>query len=233
MSGLPNNPSQPGLPAPRRRRGEPIMPASFRMLNDELQLRLVALKNEDALRWMGYANPTSAQCNRLDRVRRDPWLGLAGGDFDFRFDALGFLRRLCAMAGLPEEVSEPAIQEALQVQHWLQFGFKPRLTAITHFQKHGQPAFALAAMNAQREVNVPAEVATWPIHDQFRWAQRCILDHMRETAGELPFWGVIQAYCYRHAPNEHVWLSTQGEILPQTERQEIEGIFPGAGSIWR
>ncbi len=233
MTKVPYRELAPGIAAPLRNPGESIVPPSFQRLAAELQLRLAALEKNDVLTWMGYAKPTPALRARLDRVRRDPWLGLGSGDFDFCYDSQRFLHRLCGVAGLPKGVIEPALEEAQRVRHWLQFGFKPRLTATTPFQKRGQPAFALAAMKAQREVNVPTEVATWPIHDQLGWAQRCILDHMRETAGELPFWGVIQAYCYRHAPDEHVWLSTQGEILPETERHEIEGIFPGATSVWR
>ncbi len=172
-----------------------------------------ARRHPDALlRSMGYGRVNAQRRARLARVLNDDLLGLDHGEFDFRFDSLGFARALCEALDLPVDMVEAGLTGLHQLVARRR-AYAPSMFVDTGFKRKSEPVFVLAAMEGKRWISFERTFRDLPAIQQIHTAGEHAREHFEMHGGVLPLWGAIQRYVFFHAPERSLWLAPDGRVI--------------------
>lgn len=181
-------------------------------LRQALRMQAARRSPDELLQRMGYGRVNEQRRARLVRVLDDDMLGVDDGEFDFRFDSLGFVRALCEALDLPVDMIEQGLsdlQQAVARRH----AHSPSMFVDTGFKRKNEPVFVLAAMESKRWISFERSFRDLSAIRQICVAGERARAHFEIHAGILPLWGVIQRYVFFYAPDITLCLNTQGQVV--------------------
>lgn len=183
-------------------------------LQHELRIRLNHLSEQDTLLQLGYDKPSSRDFRRLRTVLEQSELGLSSSQFDFKYSAQHYLKKLCDIAGINQLEAQKAISNIENKLIEQNKAFKPYLFVDTGFKRTTQPIFALAVSEGQRYLHFDRDFWFQPLYEQLVIVYERIQEHMDETQGHLGIWGYIRRYyfVYDH-DGSAIEITPAGQII--------------------
>lgn len=189
-------------------------------LRQAVRLQAARRSPDELLRRMGYGRVNAQRRARLVRVLDDDLLGMDDGEFDFRFDSLGFARALCEALELPVDMVEQGISD-LHQSVARRRAYAPSMFVDTGFKRKNEPVFVLAAMESKRWISFERTFRDLPAIQQICIAGKRAKEHFEVHDGVLPLWGEIQRYVFFYAPEITLYLNTHGQVVENESEARI------------
>lgn len=180
---------------------------------NELHFVAEAKPLEETLRAMGYRTVNAKNTQRYHAALQPPYFGLHRSMFDMKYSSEEFLIKLCEVLGVRTEAVQRTIKQIKADLEAKRLAFKPYIWIDTLFERSDEPDFVLAAMEGHRHIELRDDLWRYPLALQLEEAQEVVRTHWHNTFGELPIWGVIDAYFFFYAEEEAYVLAPTGEVL--------------------
>lgn len=193
---------------------------------NELQFLAAANSMENTLLAMGYRTVTAKNTERYYAALQPPYFGLHKSMFDMKYSSEEFLRKLCSVLGVRESALASALATVKADLEAKRMAFKPYLWVDTQFVRTGEPVVVLAAMEGHRHLMLRDDLWRYPFAIQLEEAQEAVRSHWHDTFGELPVWGVINAYLFFYAEEKAYVLAPTGEVVAR-----YDGDQPNQASV--
>lgn len=186
----------------------------------ELQVKLTHICLRDIALLIGYNKVTAGKAaSRIANVLSDPYLGLYAGKYDFKYSDEQFLSKLCEVVGV--NISDHELDAIRAAYTDRRDRFKSYVFVDTGFQRTGQPIFALAFCEHQRNLQLDYDVRVKPIYEQVEYIKLLVRKHYAEKNGVCGIWGDIQKYVFFYEEGCQLALNPDGVILGEPEAVNI------------
>ena len=165
----------------------------------------------DVIRQLGYKTPEKVS-GRIKDITSSPCLALDKSSFDFRYSAPEFIRKLCEILDIPEDLYTKIINETeANLLHQSQ-KFKPYIYIETNFQRKSQPIFALAVLESTRYILIEPTLQNLPLNELLDHVKELVKSHYQNQSDPL-IWGKIEQYVFFYDEQTVIILSPKGNVI--------------------
>ena len=179
----------------------------------EASQRLAQIDLLDASEKLGCKSPDKLEF-RMNKVFRDPYLGLDDGYYDYKVDTPTFIRLICDYlgmdAGLTEQVIE-AIDERLSAYN----DHRPYVFVETDFDVDQSSATLLDMVFMEPRCQLKIELAEFSVdcNEMLTLVGEKVIQHFESNQGVIKPWGQILGYVYFHDDETQVNFNGLGEVV--------------------
>ena len=185
-------------------------------LRHDILARIESTEPEQLLARMGYTQVQPDNISRLDAVLAAPWLGLAGGGYDFVHDSRTFLLALCEALGMDREASTLRINDIDAYLRAREVAYRPwlQVQSIEAEQaSSGKNWLGRWAVNAGRKLPLGEESHGQPLERIIELAREAILRHAGDTGGRTDSGHRIDSYLLFHREDKSsLRMNLKGEV---------------------
>jgi len=192
-------------------------------IHDKIKAAYGARPSHEIAKKMGYGKMNIAKGEkRIEKIVKDPNLGLAGGDYDGVFSSIAFIQKLLDVMGIDDEECQKDIDDIQDAIHDEQFGYQPWMFVETDFKYVSQPIHVLACLEGKRRIRIGKDIKRLPRDKQITRLSEKIRLHqksLKKTGGKIEMWGTPKKYICHIGENDIVEMTTGGEVISEIEHE--------------
>ncbi len=177
------------------------------------KLRNISKENLiEALEYQSFKRGLRTLTDFLEHKSLYTWI--YSGHYDFKYTAIEFIKKLAIIFDIDQKEILLEIEESKILYNEVNSYCNSYIFVNTDFKRTTQPIFALCVSEGQRNIRLEKEDLVFKSKKEvLQIISSTVLNHYKESAGEIGIWGKIKRYTYHHKDGQIYVFNCNGELI--------------------